>query len=68
MGFVGTRQGENAARRSAIDNMCRHSPYFYASLFKHDIVVLLIERCAEPDERTRKFECVALGKAAYQNE
>ncbi|XP_042508121.1 serine/threonine-protein kinase TIO isoform X2 [Macadamia integrifolia] len=51
---------------SAIGNMCRHSPYFYKSLYQ--IIGLLIDRCADPDKRTRKFACFAIGNAAYYND
>lgn len=81
---------------SALGNMCRHSPYFYASLVsrekkitivilcidillicdilglkiiqpimwnlqgRYEIINLLIDRCADPDKRTRKFACFAV--------
>ncbi|KAJ0015145.1 hypothetical protein Pint_21765 [Pistacia integerrima] len=45
---------------SALGNMCRHSSYFYTSLAKHQIIGLLIDRCADPDKRTRKFACFAI--------
>ncbi|KAK1257285.1 Serine/threonine-protein kinase TIO [Acorus gramineus] len=48
--------------------MCRHSPYFYSSLAKHGIISLLIDRCADPDRRTRKFACFAVGNAAYYSD
>ncbi|XAR52095.1 Non-specific serine/threonine protein kinase [Bertholletia excelsa] len=53
---------------SAVGNMCRHSSYFYSSLAKHQIVGLLIDRCADSDGRTRKFACFAIGNAAYHND
>ncbi|KAL0340841.1 UNVERIFIED_CONTAM: Serine/threonine-protein kinase TIO [Sesamum radiatum] len=53
---------------SAIGNMCRHSSYFYNLLAKHHIVGVLIDRCADPDKRTRKFACFAVGNAAYHND
>ncbi|KAL0452258.1 UNVERIFIED_CONTAM: Serine/threonine-protein kinase TIO [Sesamum latifolium] len=53
---------------SAIGNMCRHSSYFYNLLAKHHIIGVLIDRCADPDKRTRKFACFAVGNAAYHND
>ncbi|KAL7003793.1 non-specific serine,threonine protein kinase [Sarracenia purpurea var. burkii] len=35
---------------------------------KHQIVGLLIDRCADSDKRTRKFACFAIGNAAYHND
>ncbi|KAK3042781.1 hypothetical protein RJ639_001054 [Escallonia herrerae] len=35
---------------------------------KHHIIALLIDRCADPDKRTRKFACFAIGNAAYHND
>ncbi|KAJ4976965.1 hypothetical protein NE237_002071 [Protea cynaroides] len=43
---------------SAIGNICRHSPYFYKSLERYQIIGL-IDQCADPDKRTRKFACFA---------
>ncbi|XP_057429664.1 serine/threonine-protein kinase TIO isoform X3 [Lotus japonicus] len=45
---------------SALGNMCRHSAYFYSSLARHQIVSILIDRCSDPDKRTRKFACFAM--------
>lgn len=53
---------------SALGNMCRHSSYFYCSLAKHQIVNILIDRCADSDKRTQKFACFAIGNAAYHND
>ncbi|XP_062091497.1 serine/threonine-protein kinase TIO isoform X1 [Humulus lupulus] len=53
---------------SALGNMCRHSSYFYSSLAMHQIIGLLIDRCSDPDKRTRKFACFAIGNAAYHND
>ncbi|KAJ0079934.1 hypothetical protein Patl1_24530 [Pistacia atlantica] len=53
---------------SVLGNMCRHSSYFYTSLAKHQIIGLLIDRCADPDKRTRKFACFAIGNASYHND
>ncbi|KAK2972844.1 hypothetical protein RJ640_028372 [Escallonia rubra] len=38
------------------------------SAAKHHIIALLIDRCADPDKRTRKFACFAIGNAAYHND
>ncbi|KAK3004965.1 hypothetical protein RJ639_018407 [Escallonia herrerae] len=38
------------------------------ALAKHHIIALLIDRCADPDKRTRKFACFAIGNAAYHND
>ncbi|KAJ4720994.1 Protein kinase family protein [Melia azedarach] len=53
---------------SALGNMCRHSSYFYNALARHQIIGLLIDRCADPDKRTQKFACFAIGNAAYHND
>ncbi|BBN17969.1 fused [Marchantia polymorpha subsp. ruderalis] len=53
---------------SVLGNMCRHTPYFYDALVEHDIINLLIDRCADPDRHTRKFACFGLGNAAYHND
>ncbi|GJN10615.1 hypothetical protein PR202_ga28723 [Eleusine coracana subsp. coracana] len=44
---------------SAIGNMCRHSSYFYGSLSANKVIQLVVERCSDPDKRTRKFACFA---------
>ncbi|KAL5550057.1 hypothetical protein UlMin_000233 [Ulmus minor] len=44
---------------SALGNMCRHSSYFYNSFARYQIICLLIDRCSDPDKRTRKFACFA---------
>ncbi|KAG6737656.1 hypothetical protein POTOM_059184 [Populus tomentosa] len=48
---------------SALGNMCRHSSYFYGSLARSRIISLLIDRCSDPDKRTRKFACFAVRTA-----
>ncbi|RLN35666.1 serine/threonine-protein kinase TIO-like isoform X2 [Panicum miliaceum] len=45
---------------SAIGNMCRHNSYFYSSLAANKVIHLLVDRCSDPDKRTRKFACFAL--------
>ncbi|KAL5556604.1 hypothetical protein UlMin_038840 [Ulmus minor] len=45
---------------SALGNMCRHSSYFYNSFARYQIICLLIDRCSDPDKRTRKFACFAI--------
>ncbi|KAL5564009.1 hypothetical protein UlMin_033756 [Ulmus minor] len=44
---------------SALGNMCRHSSYFYNSFARYQIICLLIDRCFDPNKRTRKFACFA---------
>ncbi|XP_062119818.1 serine/threonine-protein kinase TIO-like [Humulus lupulus] len=53
---------------SALGNMCRNSSYFYDSFVRHQIISLLIDRCSDPDKRTRKFASFAIGNAAYHND
>ncbi|KMT06569.1 hypothetical protein BVRB_7g157410 [Beta vulgaris subsp. vulgaris] len=45
---------------SAVDNMCRHSSYFYDSLARHGLINLLIDQCTNSDKHTKKFACVAV--------
>ncbi|KAL5577719.1 hypothetical protein UlMin_019418 [Ulmus minor] len=47
---------------SALGNMCRHSSYFYNSFARYQIICLLIDRCSDPDKRTRKFACFAIAQ------
>ncbi|XP_024032477.1 serine/threonine-protein kinase TIO-like, partial [Morus notabilis] len=44
---------------NALGNMCRYSSYFYSTLARCQIIGLLIDRCSDPDKRTRKFACFA---------
>ncbi|KAF3589203.1 hypothetical protein F2Q69_00029679 [Brassica cretica] len=53
---------------SALGNMCKHNEYFYTSLAEHQIIGLLIDRCADPDKRTQKFACFAIANAAYHSD
>ncbi|KAI5417581.1 hypothetical protein KIW84_042259 [Lathyrus oleraceus] len=41
---------------------------FYSSPARYQIVSILVDRCSDPDKRTRKFACFAIGNAAYHND
>ncbi|XP_010425912.1 PREDICTED: serine/threonine-protein kinase TIO [Camelina sativa] len=43
-------QNIRAKACSALGNMCRHNGYFYSSLAEHQIIGLLIDRCADVTE------------------
>ncbi|CAL1386132.1 unnamed protein product [Linum trigynum] len=59
---------EHINRASCSWQHVRHSAYFYTLLQRNRIIGRLIDRCADPDRRTRKFACFAIGNAAYYNE
>lgn len=57
-----------------IPTYCPRDFYLYIDFFilfpkaKHHIIGLLIDRCADPDKRTRKFACFAVSISDTSND
>eukprot|EP00817_Percolomonadidae_sp_ATCC50343_P000367 CAMPEP_0117418890 /NCGR_PEP_ID=MMETSP0758-20121206/576_1 /TAXON_ID=63605 /ORGANISM="Percolomonas cosmopolitus, Strain AE-1 (ATCC 50343)" /LENGTH=987 /DNA_ID=CAMNT_0005199655 /DNA_START=177 /DNA_END=3138 /DNA_ORIENTATION=- len=48
-----------------VGNLCRHNSSFYNGV--REFIPILIDRCFDSDETTRKFACFAIGNAGFHS-